>query len=921
MQDSIQQMQDELQQQVVDWQQLHALSQKILRSTTVHEQLSLVLKAVADFVRCEKGIVSLYDGMQNGLVTQTSLGLSEPSLAQLACIAIGDGACGLAYQDRRQVVVADTETDPLYAKYREFARQEKIRAVISTPISKSNGDPLGVLSVYLEDARRLDAREARLLDICVSYIGPLIERAAVESELRREQDWSRQLLESIGEGLIVMDRNFRVLQINTEGLRITGYRHPSDVVGKIHWDAWPDTENLESGKAYKRVMNERVAIALEQRYPVDGRDVWFDVHAYPTGDGIAVLFRDITDKVLSTRTLMESERRLHLLANTIPQLAWMANPDGHIHWYNDRWYEYTGKRFEDLEGWGWQSVHHPDAVDAVTERWKESIATGETFQMTFPLLGADGKFRPFFTLVSPLRDASGRITQWFGSNTDVSPLREAEQALRNSEERLQEGLSAGQLAVWEWDLETDRIEFSVNAPVLFGESWDTATEAFSRVHPDDLPSLRTEVEAAVPQLGQFRRVVRMIRPDNGALIWIDFRGKVIKGDGSFNVVRGICIDVSERVRAEDNLTLANRRKDEFLAMLAHELRNPLAPISTAAQLLLRAGVSEDRVRRSSEIITRQVNHMTSLVDDLLDVSRVTRGLVSLHPEAVDVKAVVHSAVEQIRPLIESRHHTLTVQLTAEPSFVMGDRTRLVQILANLLNNAAKYTPQGGEVDLTATVEGGKVRLSVTDNGTGIAEEFLPHVFDLFAQGERTPDRSQGGLGLGLSLVKSLMALHSGDVAATSAGLGKGSTFTLTLPRIAAPASPGAQSVAPNEQGGRPLSLLVVDDNADAAQTLGDFLEAVGHQVIVVNDANAALTAYTTHSFDALILDIGLPDINGYELARRIKAMPKDASPALIALTGYGQEHDKVLSRAAGFDFHFVKPVDSEELVSTLDHLS
>ncbi len=251
---------------------------------------------------------------------------------------------------------------------------------------------------------------------------------------------------------------------------------------------------------------------------------------------------------------------------------------------------------------------------------------------------------------------------------------------------------------------------------------------------------------------------------------------------------------------------------------------------------------------------------------------------------------------------------------------MGDRTRLVQILANLLNNAAKYTPQGGELDLTATVEAGKVKLSVTDNGTGIGKEFLPHVFDLFAQGERTPDRSQGGLGLGLSLVKSLVALHSGEVSATSAGPGKGSTFTLSFPRISAPAT-SADLEATGDSGGRPLNLLVVDDNADAAQTLGDFLEAVGHQVIVVNDANAALAAYTAHSFDALILDIGLPDINGYELARRIKAMPKDGSSTLIALTGYGQEHDKVLSRAAGFDFHFVKPVDSEELVSTLEQLS
>jgi CheY-like chemotaxis protein len=340
-------------------------------------------------------------------------------------------------------------------------------------------------------------------------------------------------------------------------------------------------------------------------------------------------------------------------------------------------------------------------------------------------------------------------------------------------------------------------------------------------------------------------------------------------------------------------------------------------------LLDLAGHDEKRVRQSSQIISRQVRHMTELVDDLLDVSRVTRGLVTLERERLDLKSVVAGAVEQARPLIEARRHVLQTRMAAGQAHAHADRTRMVQVIANLLNNAAKYTPQGGEILIVLAVEQGQARISVSDNGIGIEAALMPHIFDLFTQAERTPDRSQGGLGLGLALVKSIMVLHGGAVEAHSEGPGRGSTFTLTLPLmlpLVQAEEAAREEVEPGSAPGReamPVRLMIVDDNVDAAASLAILLESQGHRVTVRDDALGALEQARIDPPDAFILDIGLPDMDGYELARRLRADPRTGQALLIALTGYGQPHDRILSRAAGFDHHFVKPVDIAKLTAAL----
>ncbi len=380
-------------------------------------------------------------------------------------------------------------------------------------------------------------------------------------------------------------------------------------------------------------------------------------------------------------------------------------------------------------------------------------------------------------------------------------------------------------------------------------------------------------------------------------------------------------ELNSRRVAEQKLRDADRRKDEFLAMLAHELRNPLAPIAMAAQVLKTGSLSTAHLTKTCSVIDRQVAHMTRLLDDLLDVSRVTGGMVNLAKELLDFRAIVDEALEQARPLINSRQHRLNVTVPDQTVWVRGDATRLVQIVTNLLNNAAKYTLPSGDIEVQLAVHNDEVMLTVRDSGIGIDAALLPHVFDLFIQGERSSDRTLGGLGLGLALVKSLVIRHGGTVTASSGGNGKGSQFELTLPSAHVAnidrAFPALGAVVPAVA----LSVLIVDDNEDAASTLAMYLQSQGHQVHTAFDAAGALTVAMHAAPQVLVLDIGLPDMDGCVLATKLRALPETRDSVLIALTGYGHVEDRKRTQAAGFAHHLTKPVVISHLTSLLDAIA
>ena len=517
--------------------------------------------------------------------------------------------------------------------------------------------------------------------------------------------------------------------------------------------------------------------------------------------GTVIEARDLTDEKRVTAQLRESETRFSQLADAIPQLAWMAGPDGHIDWYNKRWYEYTGTTLEQMEGWGWQSVHDPDVLPQVLERWQVCLETAEPFDMVFPLRGGDGVFRPFLTRVVPFRDASGTIVRWFGTNTDISDQKRAQEELRIIAARLSE---------------------------------------------------------------------------------------------------------------------ADRRKDEFLATLAHELRNPLAPIRTGLEALRLAGddpIAQEQIRQTME---RQTEQMVHLIDDLLDVSRITQGKLQLRLSRVDLKLVVESAVEAARPVIDEGGHELRLTLPAEPVLLEADPTRLAQMLSNLLNNAAKYSPTPGTIALAArTDDDDEVVITVTDTGLGIAPEMQTRIFEMFGQVDQTLEKSYTGLGIGLTLVKTLAKMHGGTIAVHSEGVGRGSEFTLRLPTITDVPSASPASLADEGSNGTAgttnLRVLIVDDNVAAATMLTMVVKMLGNQTRTAHDGREAVEVAAEFVPDMILMDLGMPKMNGYEAARKIRSQPWGRSMMLVALTGWGQEEDKQKTKEAGFDHHLVKPAEPDAL--------
>ena len=533
----------------------------------------------------------------------------------------------------------------------------------------------------------------------------------------------------------------------------------------------------------------------------------------------------------------------------------------------------------------------------------------------------------YFTFcLSPIRDESGTIGGVLGTLIETTEKVAALSNLRDSDERYRLALEAsGNIGTWVVDPETNIASMDACFAALFDVDFEiakngAAVELFlKRIHPEDRGAVEAAIATAI-QTGERYDIDYRIVQRSGKVVWVTAKGKMFTdvktGKQRF---AGVSVEITDRKALEDGLHDASRRKDDFLAMLAHELRNPLAPISAAAQLLRTTRLDEERIRKTSDVLVRQVEHMTGLVNDLLDVSRVTRGLATIEKAPVEIGTILADAVEQSTPLIHARRQLLTMELASGSAIVDVDRKRLVQVVANVLNNAAKYTPQDGRICLKTEVQDAHVLIEIIDNGIGMTPDFTTRVFDLFTQAHATPDRNSGGLGLGLALVKSLVELHGGSVAACSDGLGQGSRFVIRLPRVhdsvVSDLSTDETSILQRAKSAH--KILVVDDNVDAAETIAMLLEATGYEVHVEHDAKRALQRTVAEKPDICLLDIGLPEMNGHELAREIRKLPGMASAVLIALTGYGREDDRANTRAAGFDHHFVKPVDTTELALVL----
>ena len=516
----------------------------------------------------------------------------------------------------------------------------------------------------------------------------------------------------------------------------------------------------------------------------------------------------------------------------------------------------------------------------------------------------------------------GRCRQ-YQIRDQIESTRRAEATSNELRRQLEIAVDASELGTFHCDVPLNNIVWNERCKRHFWLPPDARVDFelfYSLLHPEDRQRTREAVEACVYGGQVYDIEYRVVSPE-GALRWIRATGRTIYDERQQPIqFDGTTQDITQRKRAEVALREASTRKDEFLATLAHELRNPLAPIRNALNVLRLSGESSMSLASMREIMERQVDHMVHLIDDLLDVSRISRGKVELRKQQVELAPIVATAVETIQALLDQARQELTVSLPAEPIFLEADPVRLAQIIGNLLNNATKYTDAGGRIWLTARRDGREVAISVRDNGLGIPSDMLPRVFEMFAQVDRSISRAQGGLGIGLTLAKSFVEMHHGRIEVHSGGLGQGSEFVVHLPIL-----DRSQSSSPAPPTGSRAQLsrrrvLVVDDTSDARFVLGKLLELLGQQVRTANDAATALESVEREVPDLVISDIGMPSVDGYELARRLRRQPGLESVPLVALTGYGQETDKQRAKEAGFDYHLVKPVGVEVLKDLLKSL-
>lgn len=496
---------------------------------------------------------------------------------------------------------------------------------------------------------------------------------------------------------------------------------------------------------------------------------------------------------------------------------------------------------------------------------------------------------------------------------------QAEEALQKSQRRLQLALDAAGLGIWEWDAGGHRIHWSQRVSDVLGvgpEELDAHAETLRRfIHPDDAAAFGALL-AAWQQGKEQANEVRIVRPDQ-QIRWVDLHGCAeYDGQGQISGLVGTMVEITDRKQWEQKLRDNDRRKDEFLATLAHELRNPLAPLRNGLEILRHPG-GRDRADRIHAMMERQVNILSRLVDDLLEVSRITRGVIELRKQRVDLSEVVRNAIETSSTLIERSEHNLIVALPEQPLPVNGDPMRLAQVFANLINNSARYTPRKGQIYIAAKREANEAVVSVRDTGIGITKAALPRIFEMFARDEQAARAGSGGLGIGLTLVRSLVGMHGGSVEARSEGAGRGAEFVVRLPL-----APEAAQVASRTEEAVALPVasqrvLVVDDNHDAADAAGNLLEVTGADVRVVYDGASALEQVADFEPDVILLDLGMPGMDGYEVARRLRQHPQGKHATLIALTGWGQEEDRKRTRETGFHHHLVKPLNLRDLQSRL----
>jgi PAS domain S-box-containing protein len=615
-----------------------------------------------------------------------------------------------------------------------------------------------------------------------------------------------------------------------------------------------------------------------------------------------------------------SEQRYRSVSEAADFGMWSADNAGRPTYISDRFLDFLGMTQEQGEAQLWSAIEAPPGeIQNAAVRWERSKSSGEPWEWEYSLRGKDGAVRRVWSRRVALRGSDDAVSSWAGFNLDVTERYAAARARDQARQRLEIVTNAMSIGVAQCNRQMEYVWVNPAYARLIGRS----PEQFEQIQGCRLEDIlgRADFERLEPS---FMRVLNGDSAEfEGQLEsgvdpnrWLHARYMPIwNGDPAPSGWVTVISDLTERRALEEQLRDANRRKDAFLATLAHELRNPLAPIRYATQLL-KPGTPTEMAADARRMIERQLAHMARLLDDLLDVSRITRGTLEIRRDTLDLRATLRHAIDAARPLAEAVEHDIRADLPGDPLPVSGDETRLLQVVGNIIDNAIKFTNPGGKIFVSGAIDGAMIVASVRDTGRGISPEMLPNIFDMFVRGEPN-SQAQSGLGIGLALAKQMIELHGGRIEAHSDGPRRGSEFRVLLPHVAErPAMQDSlvDATKVSVLGANNIRVLVVDDNVDAADSLALFLKITGYQTRVAYDGRTAVEMAEILKPAVVLLDLGLPYLNGHEVARRLRALPWGRTARLIALTGWGQEEDVLRSRASGFDEHLTKPVDPEMLI-------
>ena len=858
-----------------------------------------------------------------------------------------------AFHDRVVFRASDLRTDERYGRMLATVEipvgKGLARSCLAIPVVSRGGDLLGGMVFVHEDRAVFDEDDERLIRGLATQASIAVDKATLYRELRNSKNEVRRQYKQLNAiyatapvGLCFMDRTLAVMSVNRHLLHLVG-RDGTDIRGR------PLREALGAAATAlepicMRALSERepvLNVEIGWTCPADDSKICWLCNCYPIIEpdgevaGINTVVQDITAR---KKGEVELARLGSIVENSYDAIIGKTLDGVITNWNSgaERLYGYTA---DEAIGRHIALIVPPDREHEernllATLRTGNPVSLDETVRVS----KHRGLIHVSATL-SPITDGEGEIIGISSIARDITAKKLTEQLTSENEARMRFILDATRIGTWDWDVHTNTVRWSGNMEELHGRSpgsFDgTLENALSDVHADDLAAVQSAIAGSMAGSGDYHIEYRIIT-EEGRTRWLEAKGQILHDDaGRIARMAGVCMDVTDRREAEDALRIsenmlrvqteelatAHRQKDQFLAMLAHELRNPLAPISNAVQLLKIQSPEqrEQTLPWAVDVIDRQVWLLSRLVDDLLDIARITRGRIELKMQQVDLKDVARIAVETAAVWFEMKNQVFEADYCPEPLPLYADPTRIIQAISNVLNNASKFTPEYGQVTMRVFLEDDYACLTVKDSGIGMPAELLPHVFDPFTQADRSLDRRKGGLGLGLSLVKRLLEMHGGLVEATSAGMGRGSEFTLRVPLAAGRAAGrherGAQPV-PHNAGDRRLRVLLVDDNRQATDAMALLLETLEHAVRVAYNGPDALRVAEAFQPEVVFLDIGLPLMDGYEVAEKLRARFGDRI-TLIALTGYAPQGGKNGRSEEHFDEYFLKPLSLDKLSALL----